>query len=200
MEKEKQLQKELTEQDIVCAANIISAAIHKEDIVQSCKHCEFFGTCFIPEENIVADYLDTMRKHFERVWGVWIGSPDDEAAIRTTSVDEREKAEKKELEKRAFALPAVQIRNDGCRTSIYVEGKKLEGVTRLEFIHDAKDGHIPKLRLDLMADPLCIDSICIPDQPERYFPSYVSTLKLEEAGVLTLEELNELLAKGVLEE
>lgn len=123
----------------------------------------------------------------------------------TIFLDEEEKAEKKEMEEkepkiRPIALPSVQIRNDGCRTSIYVEGKKLEGVTRLEFIHDAKDGRIPTLRLDLMADPLCIDSICIPKQPERYFPAYVSTYKLEEAGALTRKKLNELLAKGVLEE
>lgn len=95
-------------------------------------------------------------------------------------------------------LPAVHIENKGAVTSVYVDGKRLKGVKNIEFLHDKTARNFPVLKIGLMAERVTIDTAQVFELPEIYHPFYVSSDKLIEAGILTLNQLNELVDKGLL--
>lgn len=95
-------------------------------------------------------------------------------------------------------LPTVRIENKGSVTKVYVDGEELNGVRRVEFSHDKTVKDFPVLKLDILAERVSIDSPQIFDLPEIYHPFYVSSSKLIDAGILTLDQLNKLVDKGLL--
>lgn len=96
-------------------------------------------------------------------------------------------------------LPTIDIKNNGTLTKVFIDGKEVEGVVGITFSHSVyQNNHIPVVRLELMADKVHIGTHKVFDLPEIYHPFYVSSGKLVEAGVLTNDQLNELLEKGLL--
>ncbi|MCI9059042.1 MAG: hypothetical protein HFH52_04585 [Lachnospiraceae bacterium] len=96
-------------------------------------------------------------------------------------------------------LPTIDIKNNGTLTKVFIDGKEVEGVVGITFSHSIyQNNHIPVVRLELMADKVHIGTHKVFDLPEIYHPFYVSSGKLVEAGVLTNDQLNELLEKGLL--
>lgn len=104
--------------------------------------------------------------------------------------------EGKELEENRLQAPQIHIQNHRGVTKVYVDGKELRGVTRVEFSHACKESNFPVLKVDLLAEQICIDSAQIFALPDVYHPYYVSADKLMELGIITLEQLNELLEKN----
>lgn len=47
-----------------------------------------------------------------------------------------EKNEAVKPEEKRLKLPNIRIENKGCLTKIYVDGKELDGVRRVNFVHD----------------------------------------------------------------
>lgn len=95
-------------------------------------------------------------------------------------------------------LPDVTIKNNGAITTVFVNGKEIEGVRNIEFSHDREKDSLPVLKIGLLADRVTIDSPVLPDLPETYHGHYVSAHKLIKAGVLTLDRLNELLKQDLI--
>ncbi len=101
-------------------------------------------------------------------------------------------------EENELPLPKVRIESKGCVTKIYVDGAELNGVRRVSFLHDREKDDCPVLRIELLAEQITIDTAQIFALPEVYHPYYVSADKLIDLGVLTYDELNALLEKGLL--
>lgn len=90
------------------------------------------------------------------------------------------------------------IRNKERVTRVFVNGKELEGVKSVKFSHDAMHERFPVISVELLAEQICLETAQIFALPEVYRPYYVSSDKLVENGILTGDELNELLNKGLL--
>lgn len=96
-------------------------------------------------------------------------------------------------------LPTIAIKNEGTLTKVFIDGKEVEGVVSVTFSHSIyQNNHIPVVKLELMADKVHIGTHQVFDLPEIYHPFYVSSGKLVEAGILTEDQLNALLEKGLL--
>lgn len=95
-------------------------------------------------------------------------------------------------------FPVVRIENKGSVTHVYIDGEDLKGVRSIQFVHDKSKSSRPVLRGDLFAERIILDTALVPELPEIYHPYYVSTTKLEEAGILAIDQLNDLLKKGLL--
>ena len=95
-------------------------------------------------------------------------------------------------------LPSVRIKNRGALTKVYVDGEELHGVKSIEFLHDKTVRSFPILKIELMTECITIDTAQVFELPEIYHPFYVSSDKLIDAGFLTLDQLNELVDKGLL--
>lgn len=66
----------------------------------------------------------------------------------------------------------IIIKNDGSidGTTIFIDGKEVEGICRVEFIHQG--GKFPVVRFEAIADSISIDTCMIPELPEIYKPFY----------------------------
>lgn len=95
-------------------------------------------------------------------------------------------------------FPVVRIENKGPVTQVYIDDEELKGVRDIQFVHDKSKGSRPVLRVGLFAERIILDTALVPELPEIYHPFYVSTTRLEEAGILTIDQLNDLLEKGLL--
>lgn len=96
-------------------------------------------------------------------------------------------------------LPTIDIKNEGTLTKVFINDKEVEGVASVTFSHSIyQNNRIPVVKLELMADKVHIGTHQIFDLPEIYHPFYVSSGKLVEAGILTDDQLNDLLEKGLL--
>lgn len=95
-------------------------------------------------------------------------------------------------------LPSVRIENRGALTKVYVDGEELHGVKSIEFLHDKTVKSFPILKIELLAESISIDTNMVFELPEFYHPFYVASDKLIEAGILTNDQFNELLEKGLL--
>lgn len=104
------------------------------------------------------------------------------------------------LKESKIHFPHVQIKNEGPVTEVYVDGTKLAGVESVKFVHDPKHSanHQPTLEIRLLTEKITIDAPVGPSLPEIYHPAYVSSWKLVEAGIITLDELNQLVMDGLL--
>lgn len=94
-------------------------------------------------------------------------------------------------------LPSVRIENRGALTKVYVDGEELHGVKSIEFSHKAINSQ-RTLKIELLAESISIDTNMVFELPEFYHPFYVASDKLIEAGILTNDQFNELLEKGLL--
>ncbi len=96
-------------------------------------------------------------------------------------------------------LPTIDIKNDGMLTKVFIDGREVEGIVSITFSHSIyQNNHVPVVRLELMADKVHIGTHQIFELPEIYYPFYVSSDNLVKAGVLTNDQLNDLLEKGLL--
>ena len=66
----------------------------------------------------------------------------------------------------------IIIKNDGSidGTKIFIDGKEVEGICRVEFIHQG--GKFPVVRFEMTADSISIDTCIIPELTEIYKPFY----------------------------
>lgn len=96
------------------------------------------------------------------------------------------------------SFPSVHIENKGVVTRVYVDGKELNGIKSIEFLHSKSINSRPVLKIELLAERISIDTAQVFELPEIYHPFYVSTDKLVQAGVITNDQVNELLEKGLL--
>lgn len=95
-------------------------------------------------------------------------------------------------------LPQVVIRNKGRVTKVFVDGEELKGVKSVQFSHVARDTEFPAVSIELLAEQLRLETAQIFALPEVYRPYYVSSDKLVELGILTQNQLDELLSRGLL--
>lgn len=95
-------------------------------------------------------------------------------------------------------LPKVVIRNKGRVTKVFVDGEELKGVKSVKFSHGALDTEFPVVSIELLAEQLRLETAQIFALPEVYHPYYVSSDKLVELGILTQNQLDELLSRGLL--
>lgn len=85
----------------------------------------------------------------------------------------------------------VRIENDGIITEVFVNGQKIEGVKRVNFLHEAGwNRNLPKLEIELRADEVTLVSTRIPALPELYKPYYVSEEELINSGILKEKDLD----------
>ena len=85
-----------------------------------------------------------------------------------------------------------------CITKIYVDGVELNGVRKISFLHNRGRDAYPVLRIELLAEQICLETAQIFALLEVYHPYYVSSDKLVKLGILTHSQLNELLNKKLL--
>ena len=95
-------------------------------------------------------------------------------------------------------LPQVVIQNKGRVTKVFVDGEELKGVKSVKFSHCARDTEPPVVNIELLAEQLRLETAQIFALPEVYRPYYVSSDKLVELGILTQNQLDELLSRGLL--
>ena len=96
-------------------------------------------------------------------------------------------------------FPTIQIENTGTLTKVFLDGEEVEGVVSIAFSHSIHEyKKVPTVKIELMAEKVHIGTHQIFDLPDIYHPFYVSSEKLIEAGVLTIDQLNELVDKGML--
>ena len=92
----------------------------------------------------------------------------------------------------------VVIRNKGRVTKVFVDGEELKGVKSVKFSHGALDTEFPVINIELLAEQLRLETAQIFALPEVYRPYYVSSDKLVELDILTQNQLDELLSRGLL--
>ena len=100
--------------------------------------------------------------------------------------------------KNRLSFPKIHIENKGRVTKVYVDGKMLNGIRSINFLHNGEKDGRPILRIELLAEQISIDTAQTFDLPEVYRPYYVSSDKLVSAGILTYDQLNNLLEKKQL--
>lgn len=95
-------------------------------------------------------------------------------------------------------LPQIVIKNEGPVTKVFVNGEELKGVQGLEFSHARQHSSRPILKIALLAEQVCLETSQVFALPEVYHPFYVSAEKLVGLGILTDEQLNDLVKKKLL--
>ncbi len=96
-------------------------------------------------------------------------------------------------------FPIIHIENTGSLTKVFLNGKQIDGVVSIAFSHSVYEHKkFPTVKIELMADKVHIGTHQIFDLPDIYHPYYVLSDRLVEAGVLTEEQLNDLLEKKLL--
>ena len=109
----------------------------------------------------------------------------------------QQEADKRGMEK--LHLPTIHIENTGSLTKVFLNCEEIEGVVSIAFSHSVYEHKsFPTVRIELMADKVHIGTHQIFALPDIYHPYYVSSYKMVEAGVLTEDQLNALLEKGLL--
>lgn len=78
-----------------------------------------------------------------------------------------------------MAIPKIQIKQDGIRTFVYMDGKQIHGVRGIHFDRDA-DNDVPILKLDILAADMELDCVVIPKLPEIFEPFYERKEGIEE--------------------
>ena len=102
------------------------------------------------------------------------------------------------MEQNMLPLPKVRIENKGSVTKVYIDEEEMNGVKSVSFSHDRGTSDPPVLRMELLAERISIDTAQMFDLPEAYHPFYVSSDQLIHLGILTLDQLNDLLEKKLL--
>jgi hypothetical protein len=70
-------------------------------------------------------------------------------------------------------FPKVKIiTNDDSTTHVFLDGKEVPGIVKMEYIADPQISRIPKLKLTLVSDVLEIDGFCTPELPDFYKDIY----------------------------
>lgn len=97
-------------------------------------------------------------------------------------------------------FPQVEIKTTDTITKVFIDGNEVRGVGRIEFVHDrnTEESSIPVLRIDVIAARMSIDTALVPELPAPFRGFYVSSRKLENLGIITNDQLNDLLGKGLL--
>lgn len=109
----------------------------------------------------------------------------------------QQEADRRGMEK--LHLPTIHIENTGSLTKVFLNGEEVEGVVSIAFSHSVYEHKsFPTVKIELMADKVHLGTHQIFDLPAIYHPYYVSSDKLVGAGVLTEDQLNDLLEKGLL--
>ncbi len=70
------------------------------------------------------------------------------------------------------SMATVKIVSEGVNSSVYLDGKKVEGLIGYELIHDRTKTQVPILRLNIQAK-LDIETGVIPELPEPWSLCYV---------------------------
>lgn len=93
--------------------------------------------------------------------------------------------------------PEITIRTNGITgTEIFVDGKKLDGVTGFRFSQSyRKNSGLPILQIDLKATNVSLDTQILPALPTPFKSHYISIDSLLRYGKMTKEELNEVCKK-----
>lgn len=68
------------------------------------------------------------------------------------------------------SFPKIRITNDGCITSVEIDGVKQKGVRHVEFITDISEA--PTVRIDYIAADMEIDCLVLPALPKAFEPFY----------------------------
>lgn len=73
----------------------------------------------------------------------------------------------------AYIMAHIEIRTAGAFTELLVDGKKIEGVRRIQFDFDGGENKVPVLQVELLATDMAIDQkrvkIILPDALKPYF-------------------------------
>lgn len=69
-------------------------------------------------------------------------------------------------------LPKVQIKQEGIRTLVYINGKKVDGVRGIHFDRTV-DNECPILKLDIVAADMELDCVVVPELPDVFKDFYV---------------------------
>lgn len=93
--------------------------------------------------------------------------------------------------------PEIVIKTNGITgTEIYIDGRKLDGVTGFRFSQDYKENSgLPRLQIDLKATNVTLETQMLPELPYPYNSHYVSIADLLESRKLTKADINEICEK-----
>ena len=70
-------------------------------------------------------------------------------------------------------VPHILIKSDGCFSDIYVDGKKIEGVRKISFLHETGvNNNIPIISVEFPARDVVLDCRLAPSLPDFYKPFY----------------------------
>lgn len=70
-----------------------------------------------------------------------------------------------------MAIPKIEIKQDGTRTFVYMDGKQIHGVRGIHFDRTTDDD-VPILKLDILVADMELDCVAIPKLPEVFEPFY----------------------------
>ena len=90
--------------------------------------------------------------------------------------------------------PEIVISTNGITgTEIFINGKKLEGVTGFRFTQTYKeDNGFPRLQIDLIATNVTLESKVLPRLPEPYINRYLPIYELIESEKIPNDEIDRL--------
>lgn len=67
--------------------------------------------------------------------------------------------------------PKVKIKTEGTKTVLYIDGHKINGVTKINFNHSVA-GEVPMLQIDINGTNLELDADFLPELPEPWKEIY----------------------------
>ena len=78
-------------------------------------------------------------------------------------------------------IPKIQIKQDGIRTLVYMDGKQIHGVRGIYFERTAGND-FPNLMLDIIAADMELDCVSIPELPEVFKPFYERKVEMKDGN------------------
>jgi len=70
-------------------------------------------------------------------------------------------------------VPHILIKANGCFSDIYVDGKKIEGVRKISFLHEVGvNNNTPIISIEFPARDVVLDCRLAPSLPDIYKPFY----------------------------
>lgn len=87
-------------------------------------------------------------------------------------------------------VPEILIKTNGLKTTVFVDGNKLEGVGAVRFTQDWKEhSGVPILQLDLKAAHVTLDAKILPALPYPFSSCYLPINALLNSEVIPEDEV-----------
>lgn len=129
--------------------------------------------------NKVAEKWRDLEKRIARLEGQVQGQP-------IQKKEDRRILESEECKEVIPRIPEIVIKTDGTISELFVDGKKLEGVTNYYFTHDKRENNtLPKLLIELKATNITLDAKMLPTLPEPFSGHFVSISSLLNSKVVS---------------